>query len=83
MLAIHRPTSIASSALVSDSPEQHHHREPEHHEREVFGRAEGERELRERRGHQHQRHDAERARDERGDRRHAERGARAPLRAIA
>ena len=66
MLAIHSPTSIASSAFTSDVPaSKHDHARPSDMSAK-YPRAERKRCFRERRRDQHERHDRRRYRDERG-----------------
>ena len=80
MVAIHRPTSIDSSALVSDSPASSTTMaRPSTISAKYSGALNASDSLRQRRRHEHQRDDAEGAGDERSDRGHAERSTGAAL----
>ena len=59
--------------------ERAHRRQREHHQREVLGRPEAQRDVDEHRRQQHEQHGADRACHKRSDRRRGQRGARAPV----
>ena len=80
MLAIHSPTSIASSALTIERPASSTTiARPSDISAKYSGELKASAKLRERRRDQHQAEHADRAGDERGDRGDAERRARAAL----